>query len=441
MQNSKYMKPILSLLYLLLSFPAIVLAAPVSGNQMLDTAKSTISNITADEIMLLIEKQPETVIIDVRTQFEVKQLGTIGLYQNVNIPRGWLEFRVAENVPSLDTPVVVYCGTNVRSPLAAKTLMDMGYTNVHNYAEGYFDWKKKGFELNLATRDSTSFLYQRPQKVIDGVYSAIGAPQPSTYENSGHNNNLSFVIADDAVVVFNGGGSYLLAKALHEEIRQITDLPVKYLVYENAQGHAVFGGSYWKEQGVEIIAHENTPEILQHTSKRVIEGARRTLKDKYFKSSLLMPDRTFKDQYVIPVKGRKIVLNHFGHAHSPDDIQLWLPDDNLLISGDFAFNERMLPILDHTSIREWIENWDKLEALNPEIIIPGHGGVTDLKTVTYFTKDYLTYMLQEVERVLDEDGGLTEAYQIDQSAFMQWKTFRELGLRNAGSIYKMLEFE
>lgn len=435
------MKTLLFVLYLLLSCPAIVLAAPVTGQQMLDSANDSITNISAAEIKQLINKHPETVLIDVRTQFEVKQLGTIGIYQNINIPRGWLEFRIAETVPSLNTPIVVYCGTNVRSPMAAKTLTHMGYTNVSNYSAGYFDWQEKGLDVYKGTQDNTSFLYQRPQKVIDGVYSAIGAPQPSTYENSGHNNNLSFIIAEDAVVVFNGGGSYLLAKALHEEIKKTTDLPVKYLVYENAQGHAVLGGSYWKELGVEIIAHENTPEILQHTSENIIERAQNSLKDKFFKSQIIMPDRTFKDQYTIPVKGRKIVLMRFGNSHSPDDTQLWLPDDKLLISGDFAFNERLLPILKHTNIREWIKNWDKIETLNPEIIIPGHGDVTDLQTVTYYTENYLTYMLKKVEEVLDEDGGLTEAYQIDQSAFRHWKTYRELALRNAASIYKMLEFE
>lgn len=435
------MKIFLFFLYLLLSYPAIALDVHITGQQILDSANKAITNISADEIEQLINKHPDTVLIDVRTQFEIKQLGTIGIYQNINIPRGWLEFRIADTAPSLDTPIVVYCGTNVRSPMAAKTLIDMGFTNVSNYSGGYFDWQKRGFDVYKGTLDSTSFLYQRPKKVINGVYSAIGATQPSTYENSGHNNNLSFIVADDAVVVFNGGGSYLLAKAMHEEIKKVTDLPVKYLVYENAQGHAVFGGSYWKEQGVEIIAHENTPAILQHTAEQVIERAKSNLKDKYFKSRLLMPDRTFKDQYIIPVKGKKIVLMHFGNSHSPDDIQLWLPEDSLLISGDFAFNERLLPILEHTNIREWIESWDKIEALNPEIIIPGHGGVTDLQTVTYYTKDYLSYMLEKVEKVIEEDGGLTDAYNIDQSAFMHWKTYRELSLRNSATIFKMLEFE
>lgn len=408
---------------------------------MLAAASQAITNISAEQLLLQVEQNPDTVVIDVRTQNEVSLLGTLGIYQNINIPRGWIEFDVADAVASFDTPIVVYCGRNIRSPMAAKTLMEMGYTNVSNYEGGYFEWQEKGLETNMGTLDSSTFLYQRPVQVIDGVYSAIGATAPSTYDNSGHNNNLSFIVAEDAVVVFNGGGSYSLAKAMHEEIKQVTDLPVKYLIYENSQGHAVFGGSYWKEQGVEIIAHENTPEILEHEADKMLERGQGSLRDKFSNSHIVMPDRTFAEEYVVPVKGKKVVLKHFGHAHSPDDIQLWLPEDDLLISGDFAFNERMLPVLEHTDMLAWQENWSKLESLNPKIIIPGHGGVTDLDTVTYYTMGYVNYMVDEVQKVLNDDGELTDAYEINQLAFIQWKTYRELSLRNAAELYKIAEFD
>ena len=60
------------------------------------------------------------------------------------------------------------------------------------------------------------------------------ARPPPSYENSGHNNNLSFIITEEGVVVMNAGDNYLLAKTLHEEIKKITDQPVKYVVLENA---------------------------------------------------------------------------------------------------------------------------------------------------------------------------------------------------------------
>ena len=84
-----------------------------------------------------------------------------------------------------------------------------------------------------------SILYKYPQQVSENVYSAIGATAAPTYENSGHNNNLSFIITDEGVVVVNASASYLLAQALHNEIKKLTKQPVKYVILENAQGHAM----------------------------------------------------------------------------------------------------------------------------------------------------------------------------------------------------------
>jgi len=67
--------------------------------------------------------------------------------KNVNIPRGWLEFRVTNHARSKDTPIVVYCGGNIRSPLAAHTLQQMGYTHVKNYADGFISWRRRGLPV------------------------------------------------------------------------------------------------------------------------------------------------------------------------------------------------------------------------------------------------------------------------------------------------------
>ena len=68
----------------------------------------------------------------------------------------------------------------------------------------------------LATEDIPdqypgSPLYSKPIEVIPNVWSAIGATAPPTYENSGHNNNLSFIVTGDGVIVVNGGAAYILS--------------------------------------------------------------------------------------------------------------------------------------------------------------------------------------------------------------------------------------
>jgi len=118
------------------------------GAQMTSVIAAKVPNISTKELQREIESNPELVLIDIRMPDEIRSMGgAIKATQNVNIPRGWLEFRVTGRVPSKDTPIVVYCGGNIRSPLAAYTLLQMGYTNVKNYADGFIGWKRQGLPV------------------------------------------------------------------------------------------------------------------------------------------------------------------------------------------------------------------------------------------------------------------------------------------------------
>ena len=404
-------------------------------------SKQALVNINTETLIKILDEDASVVLIDVRAPFEIKHTGTIKRGQNVNIMRGWIEAQIEDYVQDKDTPIVVYCGLNIRSPLAARTLMEMGYTNVKNYSDGFLTWKKALNPVKISDYEPNSILYRKPVKVIESVYSATGATQPNTYENSNHNNNLSFIVTTDGVLVFNAGGSYLVAQALHDEIKKITQQRVKYVVLENSQGHAILGVNYWKQQGAVIIAHSKTDkEIAEHGNAIYMRILSRQ-KDKMIGTKVMRPDVLFDKQFNLNMGGTQIELLHIGASHSPDDIQLWMPKQKLLISGDTAFNERLLPVFPHTDIAAWIKTWDKIEALQPKIIIPGHGHPTDLATITKFTKDYLLTMYSEVKKILDNDGDLADAYNIDQSAYRDWGTYRELHRQNAERIFKQMEFE
>ncbi len=418
-------------------FSGAVLAAPD-----IEKVRASIPNIDTATLKAELAKNENLVLIDVRTVRETNIVGGfIKGKRSMIIPRGWLEFRIEDAVKDKDAPIVVYCGTNQRSPLAVQTLVKMGYTNVRNYADGYPGWLKAG--LPITTRDAApnSFLYSKPVKVAERVWSAIGETSPSTYQNSGHNNNLSFVIGDDAVMVFNGGGSFLLAHALHDEIKKITDKPVKYLVYENGQGHASLGGSYWKQLGVEIIAHEDAAHEIRERKNGILASAQNRLKDKFFGTDMIEPDVTFSDKKVLDLGGIKVVLQTLGAAHSPGDIMAWLPSLKLVISGDLAFHQRLLPVFEDTQTGEWIKTWGKFEALGAQIIIPGHGTPTNMAEVTKYTKDYLVFMRGKIGKIIEDGGELGDAYKIDQSAYEHLDTYEFLALRNAARIFQAMEFE
>ena len=117
----------------------------VTGEQLQAAAEQETKAITTDELKTLLQEELDMVLIDIRTHNEVNGMGgTIDAAQNNIIPRGWLEFRASRVVLDKDTPIVVYCGAGYRSPLAAKTLQDMGYTNVMNYPAGFLEWQKMG---------------------------------------------------------------------------------------------------------------------------------------------------------------------------------------------------------------------------------------------------------------------------------------------------------
>ena len=434
-----FISSLLSIILLAIYLP--IQAKLLSSNEILATAIKEIIHINTLELKQLIKDKPNMLLIDVRTDKEVDAIGTIKAPQNLVINRGSLEFRIDEYAQDKNTLIVVYDETNLRSPLAAKTLQDMGYKNVKNYQDSYQTWQKQGLPIDKTDKAPNSMLYSLPVKVVNGVWSAIGATQPASYQNGGHNNNLSFIVGKKSVLVFNAGGSYFLAKAMHDEIKKITNKPVKYVALENGQGHAMLGSSYWKEQGASIIAHELIIKNINTHQEQVFNRNKQLLKEKFNHTKIILPNQTFIDSLILDLGGLIVKLLHLGASHSPEDIQLWIPSKRLLITGDSAFNERMLPILSHTDTQSWLETWDKLVALKADIIIPGHGVPTDIKTLTYFTKNYLIYMRKQVEQILDNDGDLTDAYNIDQSAFKGWDVYYELHLQNASRLYQKMEFE
>jgi glyoxylase-like metal-dependent hydrolase (beta-lactamase superfamily II) len=287
-----------------------------------------------------------------------------------------------------------------------------------------------------------SVLYSKPVEVIPNVFSAIGATAPPTYENAGHNNNLSFIITDEGVVVINAGGSYQLAAALHAEIKTITDQPVKMVFNENGQGHAMLGNSYWAEQGVDIIAHVDAAAEFEDRGNQSLRAAQARLKERADMTTLALPTQTFEDAYSIEMGGLQIEARYLGPSHSAGDIVIWLPQQSLVIAGDMAFHERMLPIFAHTIAADWIETWDtQFEALNATYVIPGHGHPTNMDQVRRYTRDYLIYLREKIGAHLEADGDLAQAYYVDQSPYAHLDTFEELATKNAGRVYEQMEFE
>ena len=120
---------------------------------LLQEANNEIKRLSFDESLSIISES-NTVIIDVREESEVHDLGLIK--NAIHIPRGLLEFTLIPNSPNNpvkideNTKILVYCAGGYRSALAAKTLKDLGFKNVYNLG-GYSEWIDNGGDIQAHT--------------------------------------------------------------------------------------------------------------------------------------------------------------------------------------------------------------------------------------------------------------------------------------------------
>tara|TARA_B100000524_G_C23418066_1_gene286862 strand:+ start:107 stop:493 length:387 start_codon:yes stop_codon:yes gene_type:complete len=120
---------------------------------LLENANKEVKRLSFDESLSMINES-NTIIIDVREESEVNNLGIIK--NAIHIPRGLLEFTLVPNSSNNpvkiddNTNILVYCAGGYRSALAAKTLKDLGFKNVYNLG-GYSEWVDNGGDVQAHT--------------------------------------------------------------------------------------------------------------------------------------------------------------------------------------------------------------------------------------------------------------------------------------------------
>jgi len=108
---------------------------------LLAEARTQIREVDTAEAESLVAASPAPVVLDVREADEYEQGA---LPDAVHIPRGFLESQVENRIADHATPVVVYCAGGTRSAFAARTLGELGYTDVVSVVGGFNKWKNEG---------------------------------------------------------------------------------------------------------------------------------------------------------------------------------------------------------------------------------------------------------------------------------------------------------
>lgn len=114
-----------------------------SYEEMVSEAKAETEQVGVEEVHDALSSDESVTVVDVREPDEWEEGHIPGAR---HIPRGVLELQAEEQLPEKDARIVVHCALGGRGSLAAKSLREMGYTNVANMEGGVNAWQERGYD-------------------------------------------------------------------------------------------------------------------------------------------------------------------------------------------------------------------------------------------------------------------------------------------------------
>ncbi len=279
------------------------------------------------------------------------------------------------------------------------------------------------------------------EKINDYVYALVGETKQRSTQNLGNNSTHGVVLTKTGVIVIDSGASYLGARQIHQAIQTLTDKPITTVINTGGQDHRWLGNDYFKTLGANIIASEKTRNDQIARTDYHLNRLGNLIGDSLKGTKPVYANTTFKQRKMLNISGVHLELYHFGGAHTLGDIFVWMPQEKIMFSGDIVFVQRALGTGPAKNIKSWIKVFEKMASFKPKHIIPGHGHTTNLVEATKDTYDYLVFLRDEVRKVIEEDGDIMQATDINQDAFKYLKNFEGIAGKNAQNAFVQLEFE
>ena len=222
----------------------------------------------------------------------------------------------------------------------------------------------------------------KAQQVSPGIYAVItptrSLPNP---ENRGWNSNSAFVVTNSGVLLFDTGSSTEIGQAMKNLVASVTDQPVRWIINSHAHGDHWLGNAAFSDTVQKIYSTTTVRDSINSEGKTWVKNFSRMTDGATGESQVVAPDTLVNERTALQLGNRNVVIFPSGNSHSPGDLILWLPDEKVLITGDVVYSDRM-PSTHASSLQQWITMLDTLADLKPEVVIPGHGDVTDVNGIT-----------------------------------------------------------
>ena len=247
---------------------------------------------------------------------------------------------------------------------------------------------------NLSTNDRPEWFIPPPLnpegvqletvKLDDGVYALLS--------NTPFADNAGFIVGKDSVLVVDAHFNGKMASQIITAVREVTNLPIEYLVNLNAFGDHVFG-NYAFPKSTKIISHEKTLNFLKENSlekrKKIISVTVEGDMSIFDGVEDRLPEITFSDILRIDMGNKVVELHFFGPGMSSSDTVLYLPDSKIAWTGNLVFGKGSIPWARTEKITEYLETMKKFDSkISPNIIVSGHGKIADKSIID----KYISYL-------------------------------------------------
>jgi glyoxylase-like metal-dependent hydrolase (beta-lactamase superfamily II) len=270
--------------------------------------------------------------------------------------------------------------------------------------------------------------------------------------------NTTFVISEEGVVIFDGGGMPAMAEQIIDKVRSLTDKPVTHVVISHWHGDHNFGVYRFAQEypNVQFVAHEFTNEVFNSTRinyidshlnfleknrekfqiiaktgknsdgevqsdidrknyARIIEDAE-AIELEFQRARVTPANILFREEFTIRSGDRTIKLLHLGHANTAGDIVMWLPEERIVATGDIVVLPS--PYAFNVPPRAWADTLRAINDLDYDILVPGHGDIQS-------DNAYVDLIIETAEAIADQrdamlaSGMSTEAVEagLDFSAY------------------------
>jgi cyclase len=263
----------------------------------------------------------------------------------------------------------------------------------------------------------------------------------NTYMLEGQGGNITVAVGTDGIIMVDGQFAPLSDK-IKAAIKEISPLPIRYLINTHFHGDHTGGNENFAKDGAIVVAHDN---IRVRLAAGTISGLTGQMVPPVPAGGL--PKQTYVGgSFALEVGGRKAQLTHAANAHTDGDTWVYFADANVLCTGDTVNNLKRYQVIDYRNggdVRGMIRVADAyLKVTNDQTkVVVGHGPLAGRKDIAEF-RDMLVTSRDRIQKLFDEGKTEAEVLALDPLKDLneKWATGNaQLGINHTRNVYHSFE--